>query len=97
MSSPRIESFLFDEENEDKIAAHGLSVRQVLQVLGNRHLVVRNRKERRGLYLILGQDDGGACIAIPVESTYEATVWRPITAWPCKLHERMVLDKNSRR
>ena len=96
MSSSRIEAFLIDDENEEKIAAHGLSVYQVMQILGNVHVVLRNRKRRRGFYLIVGRDDGGACIAVPVEPTYEATLWRPITAWPCKTHEKTVLEKSRR-
>lgn len=93
MSSPRIEAFLIDDENEEKIVSHGLSVRQVLQLLDNVHVVLRNRKRRRGLYLIIGSDSGGACIAVPVEPTHEAAVWRPITAWPCKTYERTLLEK----
>lgn len=93
MSSPRIEAFLIDDENEEKFAAHGLSVIQVLQVLDNVHAVLRNRKRRRGIYLIIGRDDGGTCIAVPVEPTHELTLWRPITAWPCKPHEKTLLEK----
>jgi len=93
MSSPRIEAFLIDDENEEKIASHGLSVRQVLQLLDNGHVVLRNRKRRRGLYLIIGSDSGGACIAVPVEPTHETAVWRPITAWSCKPHERTLLER----
>lgn len=37
MSSPLIDGFLIDDDNEEKIAVHGLSVRQVLQVLDNIH------------------------------------------------------------
>lgn len=92
MSRPHIEAFLVDDENEGKFAAHGLSARQVVQVLDNIHIVIKNRKRRRGLYLIVGKDNGGACIAIPVEPTHEPTVWRPITAWPCKPGERTILE-----
>ncbi|MBI2919438.1 MAG: hypothetical protein HYY01_15805 [Chloroflexi bacterium] len=95
-SSPRIEAFLIDNENEEKFAVHGLSASQVLQVLDNVHVVLRNRKRRRGVYLIIGRDDGGACIAAPVEPTHEAMLWRPITAWPCKPHEKTTLEKARR-
>lgn len=93
MSSPRIQAFVVDDENEDKFAAHGLSARQVLQVLENTHLIAKNRRRRRGLYLVIGTDNGGACIAVPVEPTYRTTLWRPITAWPCKQHERTILGQ----
>lgn len=94
MSSPHIEAFLIDDENEERIVAHGLSVRRVLQILDNVHVVLRNRKRRRGLYLIVGRDNGGMCIAIPVEPTHEAALWRPITAWPCKPQERTLLERS---
>lgn len=97
MSSPRIEAFLIDDDNEEKVAAHGLSTRQILQVLENIHVILRNRRRRRGLYLVIGQDNGGACIAVPVEPTHETTLWRPITAWPCKPHERTILENSRRR
>ena len=85
-----------DDENEEKIATHGLSASQVVQVLDNVHLIIRNRKRRRGLYLLVGRDNGGACIAIPVEPTHVSTLWRPITAWPCKTHERTILEESWR-
>ena len=93
MSSPQIEGFLIDEENEEKMAAHGLSTHRVIEMLENTHLILRNRKRRRGLYLIVGRDNGGACIAVPVEATRERTLWRPITAWPCKAQEETLLEK----
>ena len=94
MSSPRIESFLFDDENEEKIATHGLSVYRVIQVLDNIHVVIPNRRRRRGLYLVIGRDNGGSCISIPVQSTHISTLWRPITAWTCKKGEETLLEKN---
>lgn len=97
MSSLRIEAFLFDDENEGKIGSHGLSISQIVQVLDNMHVVLPNRKKRRGLYLIIGRDNGGACISIPVESTHETAVWRPITAWHCKRHEQTLLEKSRRK
>jgi hypothetical protein len=86
-SPPRVLDFAIDDENVDKMWEHGITPSQVLQVLGNRPLTVVNRKERRGLYLLIGRDDGGRCIAVPVEPTHDPEVWRPITAWPCKAHE----------
>jgi uncharacterized DUF497 family protein len=88
---PDVWSFAFDDENEEKIAAHGLTVEQVEEVLGNPHMIIRNRKHRRGAHLIVGKDNGGICIAVPVEPTYHSYVWRPVTAWQCKEQEKMLL------
>ena len=96
MSRPLIEAFLIDDLNETKIIAHGLSIRQIIQVLENRHAVIPNRKQRRGIYLVIGRDNGGSCISIPVEPTHEFSVWRPITAWRCKKNEQTLL-KNVER
>ena len=93
MSSPVIEGFLIDDLNETKICSHRLWVHQIIQVLENRHIVIPNRKHRKGLYLVIGSDNGGNCIAIPVEPTYDSTLWRPITAWPCKKSEQTLLEK----
>lgn len=87
MSSPIIESFWFDEDNEDKLWNHRLTPTHVLQVLERPHTIKRNRKERRASHLIVGRDYQGRCIAIPIESTYERGIWRPVTAWLCKDHE----------
>ena len=92
MSIPRIDGFLIDDENEDKFGRHGLSPRAILQVLENEHVIVPNRKRRRARYLLIGRDNGGACLAIPVEPTREAGIWRPITAWRCKPAELAKLD-----
>ena len=87
MSSPVIESFWFDDDNEDKLWSHGLTPDQVLQVLDSRHTIKRNRGARRASHLIVGRDHQGRCIAIPIEPTHERNIWRPITGWPCKSSE----------
>lgn len=92
MSMPDVADFLFDDENEDKIAAHGLTPRRVLQVLENAHIIAPNRRGRRAPVLIVGRDNGGACISIPIEPTNHPLVWRPVTAWPSKENERQRLE-----
>ena len=88
-----VAGFELDDVNEEKFALHGVTLRQVLQVLQNSFLIVPNRRDRTGLYLLLGRDNGGQCLAIPIQATPEADIWRPITAWTCKEHERARLNK----
>lgn len=95
MSSPEIADFLIDEENEEKFAAHGVSALQVLQILENSHMVVPNRRGRSGIFLVVGRDNSGSCIAVPVEPTYVVDLWRPITAWRCKASELAQLERRS--
>lgn len=93
----RIDAFLFDDDNEGKFTSHGLSARQIDQLLDEEFVVVPNRQARRAAYLLIGRDHGGTCIAVPIEPTPDPTLWRPVTAWPCKEQERTVLDHKRRR
>lgn len=96
MSSLAILDFLFDDDNEDEMARHGITPEMALQVLENPMVVLPNRKGRRASYLIIGRDRGGACLAVPVEPTHEPNLWRPVTAWRCKERERARLDEVTR-
>ncbi len=92
---PVISVFLIDDDNEEKFWSHKLSVDQIIQVLDGPHLVVRNKKNHRASYLVIGMDDSGHCISIPIEPTYEHDVWRPVTAWLCGKGEATFL-KNAK-
>lgn len=96
MPTITVAALVIDEVNEDKFWGDGgsnrrLTADQVLQVLEHPFVIVRNRKERRALYLLVGRDSSGTCIAIPIEPTYDPVVWRPITAWRCKEAEKALL------
>ena len=82
-----IADFLIDDDNSEKFWSHSLTEEQVRQVLDNSFTVVPNRKNRRASHLVIGRDWNGQCITIPVESTYDPIVWRPVTAWRCKASE----------
>jgi uncharacterized DUF497 family protein len=85
--------FVYDEANEEKFAAHGITIEQVDQVLDNPHVVVPNRRGRRAPIMIVGRDNGHACIAIPAEPAYHDGYWRPVTAWYCKAVEEEALKR----
>ena len=53
---PMISGFLFDDDNIEKFASHGLSWQQVDQVLDSQHRVEPNRNRRRASHLVIGQD-----------------------------------------
>lgn len=66
MPVPDIRAFVLDDVNEEKFATHAVTPDRVLQVLGNRHVVLPDRGERRATHIVIGIDDGGSCIAVPV-------------------------------
>jgi hypothetical protein len=88
----QIYAFLFDDDNEEKFAVHGVRREQVAQIFDDEFRVEPNRKSRRATHLVIGRDWGGACIAVPIEPTYDPYLWRPVTAWPCKASEEARLD-----
>jgi len=92
---PIIRAFLFDDVTLEKIAYHHIHQEQLEQVLDD-FVVVSNRRGRRAEYLVIGRDWGGACLAIPVEPTYETDLWRPVTAWYYKGSEGALLDRLTR-
>ena len=83
MSTPVVHTFVMDEDNMEKFAGHGLTERQVDQVLDSPFLHFRNRSRRRAERLLIGRDHGGQCIVVPIEPTRDPGVWRPVTAWRC--------------
>lgn len=79
---PLIVGLMFDDANTEKMAAHGVTARQVLQVLDNNPWIGPNRKGSRAPFVMIGLDDGGKCITIPIEPVAggEPDMWRPVTA-----------------
>ena len=95
MSSVIITEFLFDEENVEKFAAHGLSDFQVDQILDNQSITLPNCRQdvHRAAYIVIGRDHGGAPITVPVEPTHIASLWRPVTAWRSQGWELAILEQ----
>lgn len=84
MPKVTIRRFSIGDRAEEKFWSHGLTRRQVEEVLMNRFVVTINRKDRVAGHLAIGRDNNGRCLTIPVVPTDDPGVWRPITAWPCK-------------
>ena len=82
-----VADFQIDDANEAKFWSHGIEARPVVEVRDNHPVVKRNRKRRAADYVLIGRDNNGRCIAIPVVPTHDPYVWRPVTAWYCKPSE----------
>ena len=93
MAGPVVRAFAFDDENVDKLAGHGLTPRQVEQLLEYSFFVTANKQGHRASHLVIGYDYGGRCLTIPIEPTAEPTTWRPVTGWPSTAVERARRDR----
>jgi hypothetical protein len=87
MARITIVDVLLGDRAEAKMWAHGITGQQVRELLRNRMTVIANRKNRAADYVVIGRDDSGGCIAVPVLPTDDPTIWRPVTAWYCKPSE----------
>jgi hypothetical protein len=87
MARIEIAKFLISDTAAEKFWDHGISTDQVESVLDNRWVTTRNRAGRAAPYILLGRDEQGRCLAIPIVPTDDRLVWRPITAWYCKPSE----------
>lgn len=82
MSIPQIYDLAFDDENEEKLGRRGISPEDVLDLLSQPHVLIRNRRRRRGSYKMIGRDSAGRVLTIILERTTIKTTWRPVTGWP---------------
>ena len=72
MARITIYRFRISDWVEAKFASHGIRRPQVEAVLDNPHVVIANRQGRAAKHLLLGRDDSGRCLAIPVLPTDDA-------------------------
>jgi hypothetical protein len=82
----RIRDWDFDDANVAELAAHGVTVEIVDDVVQNRPRFRRNKKRRRATHQMIGPDGGGRFWVICLLETGPAT-WRPITGWAAGEHE----------
>jgi uncharacterized DUF497 family protein len=76
----RITEIEIDEGNEEHLTRHGVSLTEIHQVLAGDPDIRRNRKDRAGAHVALGQTSGGRRILIPLVDQGGGRV-RPMTAW----------------
>ena len=86
---PRIEiiELNFTAAAVDKLWRHGVTPRQAGSVLSRRWVTTRNHAHRAAPYLLIGRDDHGRCLTMPIVPTDHPLVWRVITGWECKPSE----------
>lgn len=85
-----IRALLWDETNERHLAKHGVSVREIAQMLSNPHVIVQNRKQRGTRHLLIGSTHGGRILTVPLAPTADPCTWRPVTAFPATKAQQQV-------
>ena len=88
-----IRALVWDEANEEHSAKHGVSVREVAQMVSSPHVIVRNRKKRSTRHLLIGSTHGGRILTVSLAQTADQSTWRPVTAFPATKAQQQVLSR----
>jgi hypothetical protein len=90
----RIQIVRFDisERAEEKMWRHRIAPDQVHELLYRRFVVRRNRAQRVAPFVVIGRDEQTRCLVVPIVTTGDPLIWRPITAWYCKSSEAAKLE-----
>ena len=80
-SAPRVDELEFDEHNEEELVRHGIDVLRAYAVVAFQPLFVRNKRGRAAAYKVIGPDNGGTMLTIPIALTAVPGRWRPVTGW----------------
>jgi len=83
----RIETLIWDDWNEEHIAAHGISPEEVEEICSSRGLVLR--RGRAGTYAVLGRTaEGRELIVFLAPRGRHPGTFYPVTARPMNSRER---------
>ena len=88
----RIFDLQIDDWNAEEAARHGVSEREIRQVLDGEPVFLPNKRGHRASIIMIGPTYGGRMLTIPLAPTDIDEVWRPATAWDsspgeCKRYE----------
>jgi hypothetical protein len=75
-----VSGLLFDDENERKLLAHGITVVEVQEVYDLAPRFYTNLPGRRASHAMLGPTFNGRLILVPIEEVSEG-LWRPVTGF----------------
>lgn len=76
-----VAALVFDDVNEAKFAAHGVTVDEVQQVRDKWPRYYLNRPDRRATHVMVGPTRRGRIVVVPIETWGADDVWRPVTAF----------------
>lgn len=91
-----IAALILDEDNLVEMDRHGVSKREVEQVVSNRHVTAANPRGELGSLLLIGETDGGRVLTVPLAPTEDPTTWRPATAFDASRHQRTIFRREVR-
>ncbi len=87
-----VSSLIWDDENVSHIAKHGVAPEHVEYILGNDPLFFENLSGRSATHVIIGTDQLGRVLYVPILRAEWSGVWRVISAWESRFARRLVKE-----
>jgi len=75
------EAWEYDEEDEEELWGHRISMQEVQQVWANDPVWAQNKRHRAGDWLMLGLTNGGRSLSVVVRWNSDRRTVEPITGW----------------
>lgn len=85
-----VSSLDWDDENVSHIAKHDVAPDDVEYALANAPLFFRNLPGRSATHVMVGQDDLGRVLYVPILCVEPPDVWRVISAWESRFARRLL-------
>jgi uncharacterized DUF497 family protein len=79
----------WDDQNVEHIARHGVSPEDVEFALADQPLFFRNAPGRAATHVMIGQDEQGRILYVPILLVRWPDVWRVISAWESRVARRL--------
>lgn len=89
----RIEGLIWDEEAEEHIGQHHISIDEVEEAVKNGAEDRRYLKRHRGYLVMISQTDGGRYLTVVLDEEGDG-FWYPVTARDATPSERTLLKTN---
>jgi hypothetical protein len=83
-----VRRLVWRENNLEKLAAHGISQREVQEVIDVDAWVPATHPDYPGQVRMIGPTQRGRWLTIVLDSTDEPDRWRPVTGWDTTDQER---------
>jgi uncharacterized DUF497 family protein len=93
MARHLVAQLIIDRHNRAEMARHGVSRREVDQILWNRRVIGPNPRGEPGSILLIGETHGGRLLTVPLAPTDDPTTWRPATAFDASRYHRALFDR----
>lgn len=75
-----VTELVFDALNERKLADHGVTIMDVLEVMDIQPRFFANRRARRASHVMIDPTRSGRVLVVPIED-WGRGIWRPVTAF----------------